>query len=91
MNVSNSGYSVKMDINHLKNSEDNKQISNSEEQLDTQSTDENELLQQSKSLVYGVLGLDHPDQVSEQNDDAYTTGQVLKAIGTVGSIIAIVV
>lgn len=91
MNVSNSGYSVKMDTNHLKNSEDNEQISNSEEQLDTQSTDENELLQQSKSLVYGVLGLDHPDQVSEQSDDAYTTGQVLKAIGTVGSIIAIVV
>ncbi|WP_432452537.1 MULTISPECIES: hypothetical protein [unclassified Agarivorans] len=43
------------------------------------------------SFGYGVLGMDKPNEVEETEDGAYTAGQVLKAIGTVGSIIAILV
>ncbi|MDO6765163.1 hypothetical protein [Agarivorans sp. 1_MG-2023] len=44
-----------------------------------------------KSFAYGALGMDKPNEVEENEDGAYTAGQVLKAIGTVGSIIAIMV
>jgi hypothetical protein len=35
--------------------------------------------------------MDKPNEVKDNDDGAYTAGQVLKAIGTVGSIIAIMV
>lgn len=44
-----------------------------------------------KSFGYGLVGMDKPEEVQENDDTAYTAGQVLKAIGTVGSIIAIIV
>jgi hypothetical protein len=44
-----------------------------------------------KSFAYGALGMDKPNEVKDNDDGAYTAGQVLKAIGTVGSIIAIMV
>lgn len=44
-----------------------------------------------KSFAYGVLGMDKPGEVKENEDNGYTAGQIFKAIGTVGSIIAIIV
>ncbi|MEC4728071.1 hypothetical protein HWQ46_21275 [Shewanella sp. D64] len=42
-----------------------------------------------KSFAYGVLGMDHPDQIDAKEDDSYTAGQFLKAAATVGSVIAL--
>ncbi len=44
-----------------------------------------------KSFTYGALGMDHPDSVKENKDSAYTAGQVLKAAGTIGGIIALLI
>ncbi|WP_413113171.1 hypothetical protein [Thaumasiovibrio sp. DFM-14] len=44
-----------------------------------------------KSFTYGAVGMDHPESVKLQEDEAYKAGQVLKAIGTVGGIIALLV
>ncbi|MPW29349.1 hypothetical protein F9L16_10105 [Agarivorans sp. B2Z047] len=44
-----------------------------------------------KSFAYSALGMDKPNEVKDNDDGAYTAGQVLTAIGTVGSIIAIMV
>ena len=46
-----------------------------------------------KSFAYGFIGLDKPGEEvqEEQKDDAYTAGKVMKTLGTIGSIIAIVV
>lgn len=44
-----------------------------------------------KSFTYGALGIDKPSEVDKNEDSGYTAGAVLKAIGTIGSIIAIIV
>lgn len=44
-----------------------------------------------EAFTYGVLGMDHPDEVKNNDDSAYTAGQVLSALGTIGAILAIVV
>ncbi len=44
-----------------------------------------------EAFTYGALGMDHPDEVKSNDDDAYTAGQVLSAIGTIGGILAILV
>lgn len=44
-----------------------------------------------EAFTYGALGLDHPDEVKEKGNDAYSAGQMLSAIGTIGSILAILV
>ena len=44
-----------------------------------------------QSFVYGALGINQPDGTKTDDNTAYTAGQVLKAIGTVGSIIAIII
>ncbi|WP_087023325.1 hypothetical protein [Thaumasiovibrio subtropicus] len=46
---------------------------------------------QVKSFTYGALGMDHPDAVKDNDDGAYTAGQVLKAAGTIGGIIALLI
>ncbi|GAB3484886.1 hypothetical protein GCM10027340_21000 [Marinomonas epiphytica] len=47
-----------------------------------------------KSFAHGVFGLDDPKQeklVEEEDNDAYFAGKILKGVGTLGSIIAIIV
>ncbi|MGR0277613.1 hypothetical protein ACUM5Y_01030 [Marinomonas dokdonensis] len=46
-----------------------------------------------KSFTHGFFGLDKPGEVveEEKKDDAYTAGKVMKTLGTIGSIIAIIV
>ncbi|WP_407331687.1 hypothetical protein [Enterovibrio sp. 27052020O] len=44
-----------------------------------------------EAFTYGALGMDHPDEVKSNDDGAYTAGQVLSAIGTIGGILAILV
>lgn len=44
-----------------------------------------------EAFTYGALGMDHPDEVKSNDDDAYMAGQVLSALGTIGAILAIVV
>lgn len=44
-----------------------------------------------KSFAYGALGMDKPSEAGESEDNAYGAGQLLKAVGTVGSIIAVFV
>lgn len=64
----------------------------STEETNAESTEEDQSeTNYAQSFVYGALGLDQPGELEESDNFAYSTGQVLKAIGTVGSIIAIVV
>nr|WP_086938410.1 hypothetical protein [Thaumasiovibrio occultus] len=44
-----------------------------------------------KAFAYGALGMDHPEAVKQTDDDAYTAGQVMSALGTIGGIIALLV
>ncbi|OOF11837.1 hypothetical protein BZG82_02685 [Salinivibrio sp. PR5] len=44
-----------------------------------------------ESFTYGALGMDHPDKVKENDDTAYNAGQFLSALGTIGTILAVVV
>lgn len=44
-----------------------------------------------EAFTYGALGMDHPDEVKSNDDGAYTAGQVLSALGTIGAILAVVV
>lgn len=44
-----------------------------------------------EAFTYGALGMDHPDEVKSNDDGAYKAGQVLSALGTLGTILAIVV
>ncbi|MCL1051784.1 hypothetical protein L2755_19445 [Shewanella abyssi] len=41
-----------------------------------------------KSFAFGALGLDHPGQVEEKEDSSYTAGQYVKAVATIGGMIA---
>lgn len=44
-----------------------------------------------ESFTYGALGMDHPEEVKSNDDAAYSAGQVLSALGTIGGLIAILV
>ncbi|WP_205729270.1 hypothetical protein [Ferrimonas aestuarii] len=44
-----------------------------------------------ESFTYGVLGMDHPSQVQEIDDDTYTAGQVAKAALSIGGLLLAVV
>ncbi len=44
-----------------------------------------------KSFAYGALGMDHPKEIQKSHDDAYTAGQILSALGTIGAVLAVVV
>lgn len=46
---------------------------------------------QVESFTYGALGMDHPDEVKSNDDAAYSAGQVLSALGTIGGLIAVLV
>lgn len=43
--------------------------------------------EKAEAFAYGVLGMDHPDEVKTESDDFYTAGQVLSAIGTVATVL----
>lgn len=62
-----------------------------EHQAELESEDSANSFDHAKSFVYGALGMDKPEGAAETTETAYSSGQVLKAIGTVGSIIAIIV
>ncbi|WP_025738910.1 hypothetical protein [Salinivibrio socompensis] len=44
-----------------------------------------------KSFTYGALGMDHPDTVQESDDSSYTAGKFVSALGTIGTILAVIV
>ncbi len=44
-----------------------------------------------EAFTYGALGMDHPNEVKNSDDGAYTAGQVLSALGTIGAVLAVVV
>lgn len=44
-----------------------------------------------ESFTYGALGMDRPDEVKNNDDAAYSAGQVLSALGTIGGLIAVLV
>ncbi|AMG30517.1 hypothetical protein AL542_09065 [Grimontia hollisae] len=44
-----------------------------------------------ESFTYGALGMDHPEEVKNNDDMAYSAGQVLSALGTIGGLIAVLV
>nr|WP_232312848.1 hypothetical protein [Enterovibrio coralii] len=44
-----------------------------------------------ESFTYGALGMDHPEEVKSNDDAAYSAGQVLSALGTIGGLIAVLV
>lgn len=65
---------------------------------DTASREKNRLIiEQSEgsssitSFTYGALGMDHPDTVEVQEDEAYNAGQFMSALSTVGTILSILV
>lgn len=41
-----------------------------------------------KSFAFGALGLDHPDHIDENSDSSYSAGQYVKAVATIGGMIA---
>jgi hypothetical protein len=44
-----------------------------------------------ESFTYGALGMKHPDQIKETEDDSYSAGQYLSAAATVGAILLAIV
>jgi len=46
---------------------------------------------EAKSLVYGALGLAHPEEEEKYNDAYYTAGKMITGALTVGSIISVLV
>lgn len=44
-----------------------------------------------KSFTYGALGMDHPEKVQESDDSSYTAGKFVSALGTIGTILAVIV
>lgn len=57
----------------------------------TSGTKEVEAKSPVKSLAYGALGQDHPEDVEKSTDDYYTAGQVLSALGTVGTVVSVLI
>ncbi|QFU23770.1 hypothetical protein FM038_017390 [Shewanella eurypsychrophilus] len=41
-----------------------------------------------ESFAFGALGLDHPDHIDENSDSSYSAGQYVKAVATIGGMIA---
>ena len=50
-----------------------------------------EVAEKLESFTYGALGLDHPDEMKEEEDENYSAGQYLKGALTVGAILLAVV
>jgi len=44
-----------------------------------------------KSFAYGALGMEHPEKVQESDDSSYTAGKFVSALGTIGTILAVIV
>ncbi|MFD2177117.1 hypothetical protein [Veronia pacifica] len=44
-----------------------------------------------ESFAYGALGMDHPDEVKSNDDSAYSAGQALSALGTIGAVLSILI
>ncbi|NUY55366.1 hypothetical protein HLG76_02030 [Salinivibrio sp. EAGSL] len=44
-----------------------------------------------KSFTYGALGMEHPEKVQESDDSSYTAGKFVSALGTIGTILAVIV
>jgi len=44
-----------------------------------------------KSLTYGVLGLEHPEDQARHGDPYYTAGKFVAAAATVGAFLSLVV
>lgn len=57
----------------------------------TKAEGEKDVTSHVESFTYGALGMAHPEDVKESDDTAYSAGQFLSALGTVGALLAIVV
>jgi hypothetical protein len=44
-----------------------------------------------ESFTYGALGMDHPDEVKEEEDGSYSAGQYLKGAASVGALLLAVI
>lgn len=44
-----------------------------------------------ESFAYGALGMDHPETVKSNDDSAYSAGQALSALGTIGAVLSILI
>ncbi|MCL9774290.1 hypothetical protein [Vibrio methylphosphonaticus] len=58
------------------------------EQEDKTKTEDDESMSKTvQSFAHGALGMDHPDDLKEQEDDSYSAGQYVSAAVTVGALI----
>lgn len=44
-----------------------------------------------ESFTYGALGMDHPDEVKDEQDGSYSAGQYLKGAVSVGALLLAVI
>jgi len=89
---------IEQQVNKLTNVEDNKVTLSKEgkalfdalKQIDKEGkTDEKDKSVGDKveSFTYGALGMEHPDQIKEEDDSSYSAGQYLSAAATIGTIL----
>lgn len=57
----------------------------------TEAGDMAQTTQKAESFAYGALGLDHPDSVKQHDDEYYSAGQGLSALGTVATVLLAVI
>ena len=106
MNVGGTGYSQysypklepkAQDINQVKpdlivpSSENIKQAAEDKVVTKTKQVESETPASGVEAFTYGALGMAHPDEVKKNDDGAYTAGQVLSALGTIGAVLAVVV
>ncbi|UTV27860.1 hypothetical protein [Photobacterium atrarenae] len=64
------------------------------EEANNKNTEAGDIAQTTKkaeSFAYGALGLDHPDSVKQHDDEYYSAGQGLSALGTVATVLLAVI
>ncbi|MEJ2764453.1 hypothetical protein VV869_10910 [Photobacterium sp. MCCC 1A19761] len=64
------------------------------EEANNKNTEAGDMAQTTKkaeSFAYGALGLDHPEAVKQYDDDYYSAGKGLSALGTVAMVLLAVI
>ncbi|UXI01413.1 hypothetical protein [Photobacterium sp. TY1-4] len=64
------------------------------EEANNKNTEAGDMAQTTKkaeSFAYGALGLDHPEAVQQYDDDYYSAGKGLSALGTVATVLLAVI
>lgn len=57
----------------------------------TEAGDIAQTTQKAESFAYGALGLDHPQSAKQHDDEYYSAGQGLSALGTVATVLLAVI